>query len=110
MICLKVSIQRPGLGRTFSVCGKADNSRYGAERPNATKLKTMEDWTAGKVSADPSAGARKGALQGAATTVANTPVKNDPLYPFLCCRFEPVPVRKMPNSKTPLRLSPNIIM
>lgn len=65
-------------------------------------VKTANDSMVLRVSAAPSAGARNGAEHGVATTVASTPVKNEPAKPDLHCRSEPTPVALRPNSKTPL--------
>src|SRR5208283_499077 len=104
MNCLNVSIQAPGRGRTRTAAGKMDRSRYGVESPIAITVKTRNDSTVESVRAAPRAGARNGALHGVATTVARTPVKNDPLKPVLLWRPE---VTAKLTSKTPLKLRAN---
>jgi len=42
------------------------------------------------------------AEHGVATTVASTPVKNDPAKPDFVCKFPPTLVARKPNSNTPL--------
>src|SRR5580698_3795640 len=105
MTCLKVSIQRPGRGNTLMACGNIDNSRYGADKPRPIAVNTRKDCSVGRTSAAPNAGARNGALQGVATTVASTPAKSEPPYPWLLWSDEPTPVALNPNSNTPLKLS-----
>ena len=56
--------------------------------------------------AAPTATPRKGAIQGVATTVANTPEKKLPDKPGLRENSAPSPVIDRPISKTPLRLRP----
>ena len=48
-----------------------------------------------------------GAVQGVATTVASTPVKNEPASPSLRVRLSPAPVSDPPSSNTPDRFSPS---
>src|SRR5438132_1689730 len=107
MNCLKVSIHAPGRGRTFTACGKIESSRYGVESPTAITVKIANDSVVDTASAAPSAGARNGALQGVATTVASTPVKNDPAYPDFVCKLPPTAVALRPNSNTPLMFIAN---
>jgi len=73
------------------------------ESPIAIEVKIKNDSLTGITNAAPSAGARKGAEHGVATTVARTPVKNEPLSPLFVCRPAPSPVAPSPNSKTPLK-------
>jgi len=56
----------------------AESRRYGAAMPSETEANiakmTMADWLRAK----PSAGPRKGAVQGVASSVAKTPWKKEP--------------------------------
>ena len=64
------------------------------------------------VSANPKAAAMKGAVQGAATATAKTPVKNAPREPLRFARLSPSAFARLspsaiePTSKTPERLRP----
>ncbi len=110
MNCLNVSIHAPGRGSTFTADGKMDRSRYGVESPTPMAVKIVNDSNVGTASAAPSAGARKGALQGVATAVASTPVRKESAYPDFCCihgAFETAAVAPRPNSNTPLMFMPN---
>src|SRR5215468_1700277 len=102
MNCLNVSIHAPGRGSTFTAPGKIESSKYGAESPTAMAVKIAKDSTVESASAAPSAGARNGALHGVATTVASTPVKNEPAKPDFICKSAPTAVAPSPNSKAPL--------
>src|SRR5580700_7769356 len=110
MTCLKVSIQRPGRGNALTACGNIDSSKYGADKPRPIAVNTRKDCGVGRTSAAPNAGARNGALQGVATTVANTPAKREPPYPVPIWSDEPTPVALTPNSNTPLKLRANTSM
>src|SRR5690606_26685965 len=76
--CLKVSIQRPGLGSSAASRGTNESVRYGSAIPTASALNTGRATTAGCVSAKPRAAPMNGAVQGVATTVASTPEKKLP--------------------------------
>ncbi len=56
------------------------------------------------VSAKPSAAAMKGAVQGAATATASTPVKNAPKGPERCASLSPTVID--PTSNTPDKFKP----
>src|SRR5262249_35307799 len=78
MNCFTCSIQGPGLGRNRSHAGCALNSRYGARMPAATAMNIDKMIAGAWVNAKPSAVPRNGAVQGVASTVANTPWENEP--------------------------------
>src|SRR5258708_25109400 len=75
--CFSVSIQAPGFGSTRRVHGANDSSRYGSDRPTPKPAKITRATTGDCVSAAPTAAAMNGAVQGVATNVVSTPVKND---------------------------------
>ena len=79
MNCLKVFIQAPGRGRKRVSAGAKDSTRIGKAMPKPSERNTSIATTQGWVRANPSAGPMNGAVQGVATMVANTPVKNEPL-------------------------------
>src|SRR5579859_8250544 len=83
MATLNFSIQTPGFGKNFSHAGFQLSTTYGAARPSPTnrKIRTISDepWAKAK----PSAGARNGAVQGVASAVASSPLKNAPGAPGL---------------------------
>jgi hypothetical protein len=73
MSCFTRTIHGPGLGKNLSQAGCALKKKYGALipraiAPNINRI-TVADW----VKAKPSAVPRNGAVQGVASTVANTP-------------------------------------
>jgi hypothetical protein len=105
MNCLKVSIHAPGRGSTFTAPGKIERRRYGVESPIAITVKMRNDCAVESASAAPSAGARNGAEQGVATTVARIPVKKEPASPDFICSSPPTAVAARPNSNTPLMFS-----
>src|ERR1019366_10061744 len=107
MNCLKVSIHAPGRGSTFTAAGKIESSRYGSERPIAIAVKIANDSEIESASAAPRAGARKGAEHGVATTVASTPVKNEPVRPDFVWSSPPTDVALRPISNTPLMFRPD---
>src|SRR4029079_7789828 len=100
--CLKVSIQVPGLGIKASSRGHTPNNRNGKAKPSPNATNTASADSALCVKAKPSAAAMKGAVQGAATAAANTPVKNAPVMPLRPAR--PPPAVTLPTSNTPDRL------
>ena len=87
--------------------GKRLSRRYGVERPKAMKVKSIQDKAAGMVMAAARAGARNGAEQGVATIVARIPDAKDSASPELAGRLFASEMADVPNSKTPLKLSPN---
>ena len=69
----------------------------------------MASATAGDCStAKPSAGAMNGAVHGVATTVASTPVKNEPFSPLPEASRWPTPAIRPGTSNRPARLSPTV--
>src|SRR6185503_15513369 len=78
MNCFKCTIQGPGLGKKRSHPGCALKSRYGALIPAAMAMNIARMITADCVNAKPRAVPRNGAVHGVASTVANTPWKNEP--------------------------------
>ena len=78
MACLKDSIQAPGFGKRLIQPGTKERTRYGMANPKATKVKTAKAGNQSIAKAAPTATPRKGAMQGVATTTANTPEKKDP--------------------------------
>ena len=78
----------------------------GAAMPSPRNRKTLKAASGGWVRAKPSAGAMKGAVQGAATTTARAPVKAAPARPSLEARPAPTPWTEVPISNTPERLRP----
>src|SRR4029079_13856215 len=78
MNCFTCTIQGPGLGKKRSQAGCALKSRYGALMPAATATNIARMIAADWVKANPSAVPRNGAVHGVASTVANTPWKNEP--------------------------------
>jgi len=103
--CLKLSIHAPGRGSRSISFGNAESTRYGNDKPIPIAAKAVKNWNAGKPTATPMASPRNGAEQGVATTVANTPEKNDPAKPCFACKLPPTEVADVPISKTPNRLS-----
>ena len=65
-------------------------------------MATGPDW----VKATPRAAAMSGAVQGAATTAARTPVKKLPVAPDRPASDWPIPVQDPAISNTPARFSP----
>jgi hypothetical protein len=78
MNCFTCTIQGPGLGKNRNHAGCALKSRYGALIPAAMAMNIARMITADCVNAKPSAVPRNGAVHGVASTVANTPWKNEP--------------------------------
>src|ERR1700753_3163580 len=85
---LNFSIHAPGLGKNFNHVGFQLNRIYGEARPRPTarKIKMIIPVLCAK--AKPRAGARNGAVQGVASVVARTPLKNAPGAP--CLEASPV--------------------
>src|SRR5437867_12111480 len=78
MNCFTCSIHGPGVGSNRSQAGCALKSKYGALMPAAIAT-NIDKMIAGDCeNAKPSAVPRNGAVQGVASTVANTPWKNEP--------------------------------
>ena len=73
-----VTIHSPGRGSSRVARGMAASSRYGMARPMPTAVNTRTIMAAGWLSAKPTAVPRKGAEQGVAIRVANTPEKKCP--------------------------------
>src|SRR5438067_13331357 len=78
MNCFTCTIQGPGLGKKRSHAGCALKSRYGALIPAAMAMNIARMIVADCVNAKPSAVPRNGAVHRVASTVANTPWKNEP--------------------------------
>src|SRR3954469_1194203 len=102
--CLKVSIQGPGLGIKAKARGQIPNSRKGSEKPAPNDTHTARADGALGDKAKPNAAAMKGAVHGAPTAAASTPVKNAPVRPLRLAR--PSPAVMELTSKRPERLSP----
>src|SRR5260221_1901622 len=102
--CLNVSIQGPGLGMKLRARGQIPSNRKGNAKPNPSETNTASAATALWDRAKPSAAAMKGAVQGAATATASTPVKNAPDSPPR--RTSPSPAVMEATSNRPERLSP----
>ena len=102
--CFSRSIQGPGRGRNDKACGQTPKIMKGSAkpRPSARKIKSAD--TTLWVRAKPSAAAMKGAVQGAATATASTPVKKAPVTPAARARLSPTVTE--PNSNTPDKLRP----
>ena len=107
MNCLNVSIQAPGRGRNRSDPGNSDSTRYGVASPRPIRVNITSETAGGRVIEALSAVTRNGAEHGVATTVASTPVKNEPAKPDLACSCAPAPTADSPTSNSPLRLSAN---
>ena len=105
-ISFNVFIQFPGLGKNLKREGKNAIRRKGEDNPMAKPWKINKVVTGLSESANPIAVAIKGAVQGEATTVARTPVKKDPIRPFLVFQDIPIFIRLEPRLKTPERLKP----
>src|SRR5689334_9742902 len=87
--CLKVSIQGPGLGMKAKARGQMPKIKKGSEKPRPRQTNTASADTAFWESAKPKAAAIKGAVQGAATATAKTPVKKAPAKPLRLARPSP---------------------
>src|SRR5476651_1937705 len=96
MAILNFSIHAPGLGRNFSHAGFQLNKTYGAERPRPTVKKISAMTAALWAKAKPSAAPKNGAVQGVASAVASTPLKNAPLAPCFEARFPAVSSARPP--------------
>ena len=73
--CLKVSIQAPGLGKKRMKAGTSATITKGSARPMPATPKNSSTPSGGKVKAKPMAEPSRGALQGVASSVVNTPVR-----------------------------------
>src|SRR3569833_236240 len=102
--CLKVSIQGPGLGMKARARGHRPRSKNGRAKPTPSAMKISNAKGADNVRAKPSAAAMKGAVQGAATATASTPVKKAPTAPLRDAN--PPPAVMEPTSNRPERLRP----
>ena len=102
--CFSRSIQVPGLGMKDKARGKSARIRNGRAKPKPSDRKISNADTVLCVRAKPSAAAMKGAVQGAATATASTPVKNAPTAPERDARLSPTVTE--PNSNTPERFKP----
>ena len=69
------------MGRNFSQSGRQLNRAYGAASPKPTASNVRRMTADGCVNANPSATPRNGAVQGVASNVASTPLKNAPAAP-----------------------------
>ena len=109
MNCFTCTIQGPGLGRNRSQAGCALKSRYGALIPAAMAMNIARMIAADCVNAKPSAVPRNGAVHGVASTVANTPWKNEPSRSLRSLVESKLRVTDCGNeiSNTPKRFSAN---
>ena len=73
--CFSVSIQAPGLGRTFCMAGLKLSATTGVAKPRPRPSITATRTHADCVMAKPIAAPMKGAVQGVAAIAASTPVK-----------------------------------
>ncbi len=80
----------PGLGSFFISAGKKPSTVNGSEKPIPMKTKKPRIVRVFCVSAKAMAGPRKGAVQGAATRIANIPVRKWPAYPLTAEAFPAV--------------------
>ena len=103
---MKTPIQDPGRGSNRAMAGTRLASASGAANPTPSAIKIANASGAGAISAKPSAAPMNGAVQGVATTVANTPVAKAPNTPSRPANRLPMPTNPRPNSATPERLSP----
>src|SRR5207247_1108965 len=105
---LNFSIHTPGFGRNFSQSGRQLNTTYGAASPKATANNVRTMTADGCVNANPSATPRNGAVQGVASKVASTPLKNAPAAPprDASSLAAPMPRPLRVTSKTPNEYSP----
>jgi hypothetical protein len=69
----KVSIHAPGRGSQSAAAGHQQASKKGSAKPKPKLQKITNPCQAGKVNAKPTDAPMNGAVQGAATTTANTP-------------------------------------
>ena len=83
---------------------KTPRIRKGSAKPRPSERKIRSAEATLWVSAKPKAAAMKGAVQGAATATARTPVKKAPTAPLREAR--PPPIVTEPNSNRPDRFSP----
>src|SRR5215472_14842081 len=109
MNCFTCTIQGPGLGKKRSHAGCALKSTYGALIPAATATNIARMIAADCAKAKPSAVPRNGAVQGVASTVANTPWKNEPSKSLRSLVASKLRVTDCgnENSNTPNRFSAN---
>ncbi len=103
--CLNVSIQAPGRGKSRRSAGAKLIAVKGAAKPRPRPTNTKRAAGGLWVRAKPSAGPMNGAVQGAATTTASRPVKNEPTSPPWDARPCPAPVPGKVASNTPDMLS-----
>src|SRR4029450_7933247 len=103
------SLQGPGLGKKRSHAGCALKSKYGALIPAAMAMNIARMIAGDCVNAKPSAVPRNGAVHGVASTVANTPWKNEPSRSLRSLVESKLRVTDCGNeiSKTPKRFSAN---
>ena len=106
-----MSIQAPGRGRARMRAGLNATTVKGAANPRPRARNTASAAGQVWVRAKPRAGPMNGAVQGAATTTARTPVKIEPMSPSLAASPDPSPCREVPISKRPerLRAAPSMI-
>ena len=102
--CFSRNIQVPGLGRNDSARGQRPRIKNGSAKPMPRLKKISIAEAVLCVRANPSAAAMNGAVQGAATATARTPVKNAPSGPERAARLSPMVIE--PTSNTPERLRP----
>src|SRR6185369_9661032 len=102
--CFSFSIQGPGLGMKDKVFGQTPRIRKGSAKPMPSPRKISIAEVTLCVSAKPNAAAMKGAVQGAATATASTPVKKAPNGPERCARLSPTVIE--PTSNTPDKFKP----
>src|SRR5215470_8961383 len=109
MNCFTWSIHGPGFGRNRSQAGCALKRKYGALIPAAMAMNIARMIAGDCVNAKPSAVPRNGAVQGVASTVANTPWKNEPSKSLRSLVESKLRVTDCGNetSNTPKRLSAN---
>ena len=72
---LKLFIHMPGLGKNLIIFGKTIKHKYGNEKPSAIPKNIVIIFWFDDPIENPTAVPRKGALQGVANKVANTPEK-----------------------------------
>src|SRR5216684_4454692 len=80
---LNFSIHAPGLGRNFNQAGCQLKITYGEASPTPTVKNMSTMIPALWAKANPRAAPRNGAVQGVASKVASTPLKNEPAGPCL---------------------------
>src|SRR6185295_19130333 len=84
MPTLNFCIQAPGLGKNLSHFGCQVRTRYGAAKPAPTvSMIRIVNIGFERTAANPTAGARKGAVQEVANRVVRSPLKKAPADPCL---------------------------